>query len=92
MQGPGEVAGHHLLKAQAVHLAHQVQQLPLSRALGRQGHGTRDGRLDPDNPWVRFAKTSIAGSSAQRLALLPNLAGTPPNDIFAEVLRQERPV
>ncbi|MCD9572325.1 M20 family metallopeptidase [Pseudomonas protegens] len=43
-------------------------------------------RLDPDNPWVRFAKTSIAGSSAPRLALLPNLAGTLPNDIFAEVL------
>lgn len=43
-------------------------------------------RLDPDNPWVQFAKQSIAGSSAQRLALLPNLAGTLPNDIFAEVL------
>jgi acetylornithine deacetylase/succinyl-diaminopimelate desuccinylase-like protein len=43
-------------------------------------------RLDPDNPWVQFAKRSIAGSSAQRLALLPNLAGTLPNDIFAEVL------
>lgn len=43
-------------------------------------------RLDPDNPWVRFAKASIAQTTPRKIAVLPNLAGTLPNDIFADVL------
>lgn len=43
-------------------------------------------RLDPDNPWVRFAKQSMAQTTTRKLAVLPNLAGTLPNDIFSDVL------
>lgn len=43
-------------------------------------------RLDPDNPWVRFALASIAHSTGQAPVLLPNLGGSLPNDVFACIL------
>jgi acetylornithine deacetylase/succinyl-diaminopimelate desuccinylase-like protein len=43
-------------------------------------------RLDPDNPWVQFVLASIARSTGQAPALLPNLGGSLPNDVFAEIL------
>jgi acetylornithine deacetylase/succinyl-diaminopimelate desuccinylase-like protein len=43
-------------------------------------------RLDPDNPWVRWAAGSIERSSGSAPAVLPNLGGSLPNDCFADVL------
>jgi acetylornithine deacetylase/succinyl-diaminopimelate desuccinylase-like protein len=43
-------------------------------------------RLDPDNAWVRLALDSMARSAAKTPALLPNIGGTVPNDIFARDL------
>ncbi|HSV52078.1 MAG TPA: M20 family metallopeptidase [Burkholderiaceae bacterium] len=43
-------------------------------------------RLDLSNPWVDWAKSSMARSSGKPVTLLPNLAGSLPNDVFAEVL------
>ncbi len=43
-------------------------------------------RLDPDNPWVRWAAESIEASTGRVPAILPNLGGSLPNDCFAEVL------
>ncbi len=43
-------------------------------------------RLDPEDPWVEFALASIARSTNKKPALLPNLGGSLPNDIFADVL------
>ncbi|XAH24467.1 M20 family metallopeptidase [Xylophilus sp. GW821-FHT01B05] len=43
-------------------------------------------RLDLDNPWVAWAEDSIARSSGQRPTVIPNLAGSLPNDVFAELL------
>jgi acetylornithine deacetylase/succinyl-diaminopimelate desuccinylase-like protein len=43
-------------------------------------------RLDPDNDWVRFALRSIEQTTGQRPALLPNLGGSLPNDVFADIL------
>jgi hypothetical protein len=43
-------------------------------------------RLDPDNPWVRFALASVARSTGIVPALLPNLGGSLPNDVFADGL------
>jgi acetylornithine deacetylase/succinyl-diaminopimelate desuccinylase-like protein len=43
-------------------------------------------RLDPDSPWVRLALGSIERSTGKTPALLPNLGGTLPNDIFAKDL------
>jgi acetylornithine deacetylase/succinyl-diaminopimelate desuccinylase-like protein len=51
----------------------------------------RDGffaatRLDPDHPWVRWAAASLQRTSGKKPAILPNLGGSLPNDIFAHVL------
>jgi len=43
-------------------------------------------RLDVENPWVGWARRSIAQSSGRQVDLLPNLAGSLPNDVFAELL------
>ena len=43
-------------------------------------------RLDVENPWVDWARRSIEESSGQRVDLLPNLAGSLPNDVFADLL------
>jgi len=42
-------------------------------------------RLDPDHPWVRWAAASIAATTGKKPAILPNLGGSLPNDIFAEI-------
>jgi acetylornithine deacetylase/succinyl-diaminopimelate desuccinylase-like protein len=74
------------------------QILPaLRRHLDRQGfamvqiapsreemfHATR---IDPEDPWVQWAMGSIARTSGKKPALLPNLGGALPNDVFTEVL------
>ena len=51
----------------------------------------RDGffaatRLDPRHPWVVWVKNSLEKTSQKQTAILPNLGGSLPNDIFAEVL------
>jgi acetylornithine deacetylase/succinyl-diaminopimelate desuccinylase-like protein len=43
-------------------------------------------RLPPDDPWVEFAIASLERTTAKRVAVLPNLGGTLPNDAFAELL------
>ena len=43
-------------------------------------------RLDPDHPWVRWAADSIARTAGQRPAILPNLGGSLPNDVFTDTL------
>jgi acetylornithine deacetylase/succinyl-diaminopimelate desuccinylase-like protein len=43
-------------------------------------------RTDPEDPWVRWAVASIAETSGKKPAVLPNLGGSLPNDIFTEVL------
>ena len=51
----------------------------------------RDGffaatRLDPAHPWVKWTKASLERTSQQPTAILPNLGGSLPNDVFSEVL------
>ncbi len=46
----------------------------------------RATRLDPASPWVRWAAASIERTTGVRPAILPNLGGSLPNDIFAETL------
>jgi len=43
-------------------------------------------RLDPDDPWVRWAAGSIAATTGAEPAILPNLGGSLPNDCFAQTL------
>lgn len=43
-------------------------------------------RLDPDHPLVRWAAASIAGTTGKKPAILPNLGGSLPNDVFTVTL------
>lgn len=40
-------------------------------------------RLDPDDRWVRWAEGSIYRTTRKRAAIVPNLGGSLPNEIFA---------
>ena len=43
-------------------------------------------RLDPDDPWVRFTLESMTPTTGRAPVLLPNLGGSLPNDVFADIL------
>lgn len=43
-------------------------------------------RMAPDHPLVRWAADSIRMTAAKPVTILPNLGGSLPNDVFAEVL------
>ncbi len=43
-------------------------------------------RIDPEDPWVQWAVASIASTSGKKPAVLPNLGGSLPNDIFTDIL------
>jgi acetylornithine deacetylase/succinyl-diaminopimelate desuccinylase-like protein len=43
-------------------------------------------RLDPDDAWVGWALRSMQRTTGQVPALLPNLGGSLPNDVFAQTL------
>lgn len=43
-------------------------------------------RLDPDHPWVRFAAASLERTAGRPPHVLPNLAGSLPNDSFSDIL------
>lgn len=43
-------------------------------------------RLDPDHPWVAYVRDSIQSTTGKAPHVLPNLAGSLPNDCFADVL------
>jgi acetylornithine deacetylase/succinyl-diaminopimelate desuccinylase-like protein len=69
----------------------------LRRHLDREGFpnieisASREGffpatRLDPDHPWVQWAEASIARTTGAKPAILPNLGGSLPNDVFADTL------
>ncbi len=69
----------------------------LRRHLDRHGFGmvhiakARDElfqatRIDPTDPWVRWVADSIATTSGKKTAILPNLGGSLPNDIFTDIL------
>ncbi len=43
-------------------------------------------RLDPENKWVAFAKDSTERITGEPPVILPNLGGSLPNDVFADIL------
>jgi acetylornithine deacetylase/succinyl-diaminopimelate desuccinylase-like protein len=43
-------------------------------------------RLDPDHPWVAFVAESLTRSAGRAPHILPNLAGSLPNDCFTDIL------
>lgn len=43
-------------------------------------------RRDPANPWVGWTLASIQETTGKTPALLPNLGGSLPNNVFADIL------
>ncbi len=43
-------------------------------------------RLDPDHPWAQWAVRSLTKTANEEIAVMPNLGGSLPNDVFADVL------
>jgi acetylornithine deacetylase/succinyl-diaminopimelate desuccinylase-like protein len=43
-------------------------------------------RVDPESPWVKWAVGSIERTTGQKPAILPNLGGSLPNEVFADIL------
>jgi acetylornithine deacetylase/succinyl-diaminopimelate desuccinylase-like protein len=73
-----------ILPAVRAHLdAHGLRRVAV--APGRMATFTAT-RLDPDDPWVGWALASIARTTGKKPALLPNLGGSLPNDVFADIL------
>ena len=62
------------------HGFHAVQIVP------QDGGAFAATRLDPDHPWVAFVADSLTRSTGQDPHILPNLAGSLPNDCFADIL------
>ena len=68
----------------------------LRRHLDREGFGAVSAaasgggfpatRLDPDDRWVSFARKSIEKTTGAPPVVLPNLGGSLPNDVFADIL------
>ena len=62
---------------------HGFPMVQIAKSRDEVFHATR---LDPDNPWVTWAVASIARTTGKTPAILPNLGGSLPNDIFSEIL------
>ncbi|MCT7377145.1 M20 family metallopeptidase [Chelativorans salis] len=58
----------------------EVEVVPADRGFFRAT------RLNPDHPWVTRVKESILATTGKKPAVLPNLAGSLPNETFAEIL------
>ena len=43
-------------------------------------------RLDPEHPWVRWAAASVERTTGKKPAILPNLGGSLPNNVFSDTL------
>jgi acetylornithine deacetylase/succinyl-diaminopimelate desuccinylase-like protein len=73
-----------ILPALRRHLdAHGFSMVQL--AASREGYFAAT-RLDPDHPWVKWTAASIERTTGAKPAILPNLGGSLPNDVFADVL------
>ncbi|MEM7093292.1 MAG: M20 family metallopeptidase [Actinomycetota bacterium] len=50
------------------------------------GVAMKPTRLDPADPWAQWAVASIEDTTGEPVAVLPNLGGSLPNDVFADLL------
>lgn len=63
--------------------AHGFARVQVARAREEVFPATR---TDPDHPAVRFCAESLARTTGAPPAILPNLGGSLPNDVFADIL------
>jgi acetylornithine deacetylase/succinyl-diaminopimelate desuccinylase-like protein len=62
---------------------HGFTMVQIAKSRDEVFHATR---LDPDHPWVTWTVASLAATAGKKPAILPNLGGSLPNDIFSEIL------
>ncbi|MEO8101826.1 MAG: M20 family metallopeptidase [Betaproteobacteria bacterium] len=75
---------HDVVPALQRHLRREgFPQVSVTPAREEPMHATR---LDPDSAWVRWAVASIERTTGARPAILPNLGGSLPNEVFADTL------
>jgi acetylornithine deacetylase/succinyl-diaminopimelate desuccinylase-like protein len=75
---------HEVVPALQRHLIREgFPQVSVTPARDEPMHATR---LDPDSKWVRWAVASIARTTGANPAILPNLGGSLPNEVFADTL------
>ncbi|KXF75805.1 hypothetical protein ATN84_17745 [Paramesorhizobium deserti] len=75
---------HAVLPAVRRHLDRQgLSMVQIAPSREEIFHATR---LDPEDPWVKWAIASIARTTGKKPALLPNLGGSLPNDTFSDIL------
>jgi len=74
---------HDLLPALQRHLDRQGYPMIELEAAGTPMEATR---LDPSHPWAQWAIESVRSTTGKDVAVLPNLGGSLPNDVFADVL------
>jgi len=67
-------------------IRNHLDQHGFSMVAVEPGHIMNASRTDPDNPWVRFALASLERTEGIPPALLPNLGGSLPNDVFTDGL------
>src|SRR5882724_6866484 len=75
---------HEILPALRRHLdSHGFPQIELEQARDVIMNATRP---NPENPWAKFAATSIEKTGGQKPNMLPNLGGSLPNEVFTDIL------
>jgi hypothetical protein len=75
---------HDVIPALQRHLLREgFPQVMVTPARDELMHATR---LSPDNRWVRWAVDSILRTTGKKPAILPNLGGSLPNEVFADTL------
>lgn len=73
-----------ILPALRRHLdSHGFQKVQISTDEGGFFPATR---LDPSHPWVKYVEASLTRTTGEKPHILPNLAGSLPNDCFADIL------
>jgi acetylornithine deacetylase/succinyl-diaminopimelate desuccinylase-like protein len=75
---------HDVVPALQRHLIREgFREVSVTPAREEPMHATR---LDPDSQWVRWAVNSIERTTGRKPAILPNLGGSLPNEVFADTL------
>lgn len=73
-----------ILPALRKHL--DAKGFPMVAVEAARGESFKATRFSPDHPWVKFVEQSIAKASGKQPHVLPNLAGSLPNDAFTDIL------
>lgn len=74
------------IAALARHLREHLDAQGFSMVTVHPGMNMGASRTDPQDPWVRFVLDSLQRTDGATPALLPNLGGSLPNDVFADDL------